>query len=47
MQTAPLEDLSPYRIAQEQVDQAARHLPDLQPGLLGFMKRTARMIVRL
>lgn len=38
------EELNPYRIAQQQVDQAARHLPHLRPDLLDFLKQTSRII---
>ena len=38
------EDLNPYRIAQQRVDQAARYLPHLQPGLLSFLRETSRII---
>jgi glutamate dehydrogenase (NAD(P)+) len=38
------EDLNPYRIAQQRVDQAARWLPHLRPGLLSFLRQTSRII---
>jgi len=38
------EDLNPYRIAQQQLDQAARYLPRLLPGLVDFLKQTARVV---
>jgi len=38
------EDLNPYRIAQQQLDQAARYLPRLRPGLVDFLKQTARVV---
>jgi len=38
------EDLNPYRIAQQQVDQAARYLPHLRRGLVDFLKQTARIV---
>ncbi len=38
------EDLNPFHIAQQQFDAAARYIPDLQPGLAGYLKRPARMI---
>lgn len=38
------EELNPYRIAQQQVDRAARYLPALKPGLVDFLKQTARII---
>lgn len=40
----PEEDLNPYRIAQQQVDQASRYLPHLRPGLVEFLKQTARIV---
>jgi glutamate dehydrogenase (NAD(P)+) len=43
-QFAAGEDLNPYRIAQQRVDQAARYLPHLQPGLLSFLRETSRII---
>jgi glutamate dehydrogenase (NAD(P)+) len=44
VQSAAGEDLNPYRIAQQRVDQAARYLPHLQPGLLSFLRETSRII---
>jgi glutamate dehydrogenase/leucine dehydrogenase len=38
------EDLNPFHIAQQQFDAAARYIPDLQPGLAGYLKQPARMI---
>jgi glutamate dehydrogenase/leucine dehydrogenase len=38
------EELNPYRIAQQQVDQAARYLPHLRRGLVDFLKQTARIV---
>lgn len=38
------EELSPYRIAQQQVDHAALYLPHLRRGLVDFLKRTARIV---
>jgi glutamate dehydrogenase/leucine dehydrogenase len=38
------EELNPYRIAQQQVDHAARYLPHLRPGLISFLERTARIV---
>ena len=38
------EQLNPYRIAQQQVEQAARYLPHLQRGLIDFLKQTARIV---
>ncbi len=37
------EDLNPFHIAQLQFDNAARYLPDLDPGLAGFLKQPRRM----
>ncbi|MBT8488395.1 MAG: Glu/Leu/Phe/Val dehydrogenase, partial [Gemmatimonadetes bacterium] len=37
------EDLNPYRIAQRQTDEAARFLPDLDPGLIEFLKKPDRL----
>jgi len=38
------EELNPYRIAQQQVDQAASYLPHLRRGLVDFLKQTARIV---
>ena len=38
------EELNPYRIAQQQVDHAARYLPRLRQGLVDFLKQTARIV---
>jgi glutamate dehydrogenase (NAD(P)+) len=38
------EELNPYRIAQQQVDHAARYLPHLRQGLVDFLKQTARIV---
>jgi len=38
------EDLNPYHIVQQQIDQAAQYLPELKPGLIDFLKRTVRMV---
>jgi glutamate dehydrogenase (NAD(P)+) len=38
------EDLNPYHIAQQQFDHAARYIPDLKAGLVGFLKAPNRMI---
>jgi glutamate dehydrogenase (NAD(P)+) len=40
----PGEDLNPYHIVQQQIDHAAQYLPELKPGLIDFLKRTARMV---
>jgi glutamate dehydrogenase (NAD(P)+) len=44
--TAPRvdEDLNPFHIAQQQFDSASRYMPDLQLGLVQFLKRPNRMI---
>ena len=39
------EELNPYLIAQRQTDDAARFLPDLDPGLIEFLKRPDRLVV--
>ncbi|NIR46031.1 MAG: Glu/Leu/Phe/Val dehydrogenase [Gemmatimonadetes bacterium] len=39
-----IEDLNPFRIAQQQFDNAARYLPDLDPGLAMFLKQPRRMV---
>ncbi|MGH9464791.1 MAG: Glu/Leu/Phe/Val family dehydrogenase [Thermoanaerobaculia bacterium] len=41
---APVEDLNPFRIAQQQFDQAARHLPDLRPGTVEWLRRPIRSV---
>jgi glutamate dehydrogenase/leucine dehydrogenase len=38
------EELNPYRIAQQQVDRAAKYLPHLRRGLVDFLKQTARIV---
>jgi len=40
----PGEDLNPYHVVQEQIDRAGQYLPELRPGLIDFLKRTARMV---
>ena len=37
------EELNPYLIAQRQTDDAARFLPELDPGLIEFLKRPDRL----
>jgi glutamate dehydrogenase/leucine dehydrogenase len=47
MSTATLttrEELNPYLISQQQLDQAARYLPHLRRGLISFLKQTARIV---
>ena len=39
------EDLNPFLIAQRQCDDAVRYLPDLEPGLVEFLKRPDKVIV--
>ena len=39
------EDLNPYRIAQRQTDEAARFLPELEPGLIEFLKRPDKLVI--
>ena len=38
------EDLNPYHIAQKQLDLAAKYMPDLNPGLMQFLRQTSRVI---
>jgi glutamate dehydrogenase/leucine dehydrogenase len=38
------EDLNPYAIAQRQCDAAARYLPELEPGLIEYLKRPDKLI---
>jgi glutamate dehydrogenase (NAD(P)+) len=40
----PAEDLNPFHIAQQQFDNAARYISDLDAGLAEFLKRPSRMI---
>lgn len=40
----PAEDLNPFRIAQTQFDNAARHVPSLKNGLSEFLKSPCRTI---
>jgi glutamate dehydrogenase (NAD(P)+) len=42
--TAPAEDLNPYHIANQQLDRAIAHLPQLKHGLIEFLKRPARAV---
>jgi glutamate dehydrogenase (NAD(P)+) len=37
------EDLNPFHIAQQQFDNAARYIPDLDPGLAEFLKKPRHM----
>jgi glutamate dehydrogenase (NAD(P)+) len=37
------EELNPFLIAQRQTDDAARYLPELEPGLIEFLKRPDRL----
>ncbi|HEU4526211.1 MAG TPA: Glu/Leu/Phe/Val dehydrogenase, partial [Gemmatimonadales bacterium] len=39
------EDLNPFNIAQQQFEQAARHLRDVPAGLMEFLRRPARAIL--
>jgi glutamate dehydrogenase/leucine dehydrogenase len=39
------EELNPYVIAQRQTDAAARYLPDLEPGLLEYLKRPDKVVI--
>jgi glutamate dehydrogenase (NAD(P)+) len=38
------EELNPFVIAQRQCDDAARYLPDLEPGLFEFLKRPDKLV---
>lgn len=38
------EELNPFAIAQRQCDNAARYLPELEPGLFEFLKRPDKLI---
>lgn len=38
------EELNPYLIAQRQTDEAARFLPELEPGLIEFLKRPDKLV---
>ncbi len=38
------EELNPFVIAQKQCDHAARYLPELEPGLIEFLKRPDKLI---
>jgi glutamate dehydrogenase/leucine dehydrogenase len=39
------EELNPFAIAQLQCDNAARYLPDLEPGLFEFLKRPDKLVI--
>lgn len=39
------EELNPYVIAQRQCDHVARYLPELEPGLVEFLKRPDKVII--
>ena len=39
------EDLNPFHIAVQQFDRAAARLPQLQRGLIDFLKRPARTVI--
>src|SRR5438128_540643 len=41
---ASAEDLNPFRIAQQQFDQAARYVPSLRDGLIDYLKAPARTL---
>jgi glutamate dehydrogenase/leucine dehydrogenase len=41
--TSP-EDLNPFHIAQQQFDRAARYLPELDPDMVEYLKRPARLL---
>ena len=38
------EDLNPFHIAMAQFDGAVRYLPELDPGMVEFLKRPDRLI---
>ncbi len=40
----PTEDLNSFRIAQSQFDRAVRYLPELDPGVIEFLRRPMRSI---
>ncbi|HZF12476.1 MAG TPA: Glu/Leu/Phe/Val dehydrogenase [Thermoanaerobaculia bacterium] len=42
--SATAEDLNPFRIAQQQFDQAARYVPSLRDGLIDYLKVPARTL---
>jgi glutamate dehydrogenase (NAD(P)+) len=44
MDVTPAEDLNSYNIAQEQFDAAAQYLPDVEPGLLSWLRGSTRLI---
>lgn len=44
-QTAEIEDLNPYHIAQQQFDRAAEYVPELKRGLIDFLKTPVRTII--
>ncbi len=39
------EDLNPYRIAQQQLDHAVAYIPELQKGLIEFLRRPQRTVI--
>jgi glutamate dehydrogenase (NAD(P)+) len=39
------EELNPFAIAQRQCDAAARYLPEVEPGLVGFLKRPDKLVI--
>jgi len=45
MASHSVEELNPFVIAQRQCDDAARYLPELEPGLFEFLKRPDKLIV--
>ncbi len=40
----PTEDLNSFRIAQDQFDQAVRYMPELDPGVIEFLRQPMRSI---
>src|SRR6202035_3991748 len=43
-ETSSQEDLNPFRIAQQQFDQAAHFVPALRDGLIDYLKTPSRVI---
>ena len=44
MTNTQAEDLNPFRIAQQQFDNAVRYIPDLKAGLMDYLKLPDRVI---
>ena len=43
--TPDIEELNPFVIAQRQCDHAGRYLPELEPGLLDYLKRPEKLTI--